>query len=322
VKRLAILLMWLAIGMTGAMAQAYPDRVVRIVVPYPPGGSYDVIGRLVAQSLSARWGQQVIVENRGGVSGDLGSAAVASSAPDGYTLLLYGDSLLINQALIKNRAFDPVNSFTPISLVARSPQVLVANPALKVTTLPALLDLAKRDDSDITFGTAGTGSPGQLAAELLAVKSQAKFRHVPYRGGALVMTDLLGNQISLASMGLPAVLANIRSGKIVAIAVSSAKRAPQLPNVQAMNEVVPSAFFDTWYGLLGPAGMPAPLVKKIQEDLKASMGTPELVARLDNQGYEFVGSTSEELRTVIVRDLPHWQEVVTIVGMKPTEPKH
>ena len=320
-KRLLALLVCLAISTAGAVAQTYPNRVVRIVVPYPPGGSYDVIGRLVAQSLSARWGQQVVVENKGGISGDLGSASVASASPDGYTLLVYGDSLLINQALVKNRPFDPIDSFTPISLVARSPQVLVANPALKAKTLSELLELAKDDKTDLVFGTAGTGSPGQLAAELMAMRSKIKLRHVPYRGGALVMTDLLGNQISLASMGLPAVIANIRSGNIIAIAVTSDKRSPMLPNVQSMNEVVPGVFFDTWYGLLGPADMPASLVKKFRKILSASMGTPEMIARLTDQGFEFVGSTSDELRTVLVRDLPHWLEAVSLVGMKPSETK-
>lgn len=296
-----------------AAAQDYPERFVRLVVPFPAGGSYDVIGRLVARGLSERWNKQVVVENRGGAAGDIGSAAVASAPPDGYTLLLFGDGILINQGLMKSRAFDPLKNFAPVSLVARSPQLLVARPGLGVKTLPELIALKK---GDITYGTAGNGTPGHLAAELLAANSKAPLRHVPYRGGAPAITDLLSGQIDLVSTGLPALLGPVQGGTMVPIAVSSEKRSPLLPNVAAMNETVPGVFLDTWYGLLAPAGTPAAIINKIHADVVAVMGEPQLAARLGEQGFEWVGGGPAELRTVMERDLPRWQEVIGIAGLK------
>jgi tripartite-type tricarboxylate transporter receptor subunit TctC len=275
-----------------------------------------VIARFVGQGLSARWSQQVVIENKAGASGDIGSASVASAAPDGYTLLLFGDGILINQALVKNRPFDAIKNFTPVTLVARSPQVLVASPTLNVTSLRALIDLAKSGKADLVYGTAGVGSPGNIAGALFAARTNISLRHVPYRGGAMVLADLMGNQINLASMGMPAVISGIRAGTIVPLAISTEKRSSILPDVPTMNEIAPGVFVDTWYGVLAPAGVPASIVKKIQEDIAAVLGTPESVARLKEGGYEFIGSTPEELKSVMAHDLPRWKELVALAGLQ------
>ncbi|MDH7795161.1 MULTISPECIES: tripartite tricarboxylate transporter substrate-binding protein [unclassified Beijerinckia] len=302
---------------TGVLAQTYPDKVVRMVVPFPAGGSYDVIARLIGAGLGERWGQQIVIDNKGGAAGEIGAAAVATAAPDGYTLLLFGDGILINQGLMKNRAFHPLKSFSPVTLVARSPQVLVASQSLNVTSLTELVARSKAGKLDLPFGTAGSGTPGHLAAELLAAKSGLPLRHVPYRGGAPALADLLGNHLGLVSTGLPALIGSIQSGSIIPLAVSSEKRSTLLPNVPAMNESVPGVFLDTWYGILAPAGLPDPIAQKIYTDVSAVMRAPEMSTKLAEQGFEFVGGSPEELKGVMERDLPRWQEVIDLAGIKP-----
>lgn len=305
------------VSLSAASAQTYPDRVVRLVVPFPAGGSYDVIARLVGAGLGERWGHQVVIDNKGGAAGEIGTAAVASAAPDGYTLLLFGDGILINQGLMKNRAFHPLKNFTPVTLVARSPQVLVASRGLNVSSLTELIARGKDGKTDLAFGTAGSGTPGHLAAELLAAKSGLPLRHVPYRGGAPALADLMGNHIGLVSTGLPALIGSIQAGSIIALAVSSEKRSAILPDVPAMSESVPGVFLDTWYGILAPAGLPDPIAQKIHADVSAVMRAPEMSKKLADQGFEFVGGGPDELKGVMERDLPRWQEVIDLAGIKP-----
>lgn len=316
-KRLLSLAAALIVTASGALAQTYPDRVVRLVVPFPAGGSYDVIARLISAPLSERWGRQVVVDNKGGAAGEIGAAAVASAPADGYTLLLFGDGILINQGLIKTRAFHPLKNFTPVTLVARSPQVLVASRGLNVSSLAELVTRAKDGKTDLPFGTAGSGTPGHLAAELLAAKSGLPLRHVPYRGGAPALADLLGNHLGLVATGLPALIGSIQAGSIVALAVSSEKRSALLPNVPAMNESVPGVFLDTWYGILAPAGLPETIARKIHTDVSAVLQAPEMSSKLAEQGFEFVGDGPEQLKRVMERDLPRWQEVIDLAGIKP-----
>jgi tripartite-type tricarboxylate transporter receptor subunit TctC len=225
-------------------------------------------------------------------------------------------NFLINQGLIKNRAFDPLRSFAPVSLVARSPQLLVARRGINASKLSDILTLARDKKADVIYGTAGAGTPGHLAAELLAAKSGAALRHVPYRGGAPALTDLLAEQIDLVSTGLPALIANVRAGSVVPIAVSSEKRSAILPDVPAMNEMVPGVFVDTWYGILAPAGVPDAIVAKIHTDVVAVMSSPQVAQRLTEQGFERVGAGPTELRALMERDLPRWQEIVSLAGIK------
>jgi tripartite-type tricarboxylate transporter receptor subunit TctC len=298
-------------------APAYPERFVTLIVPFPAGGSFDVIGRLAARALSEKWGQQVVVENKPGAAGDIGAASVARAAPDGYTLLLASDGLLSNDSLMTRRLFAPLKDFTPITLIARSPQVLVGGPALKAKTLTEVVQQGRAAGAELHFGTAGTGTPGHLVAEMLAKTGGLKLTHVPYRGGAPALTDLLGGQIELVSTGLPALLGAIQAGSVVPLAVSSEKRFPSLPNVPAMAEIVPGVAVDTWYGIVAPAGLPDGLRDRIHADIAAVMQSQAITARLIDNGFEFVGAGPAEFAAAMARDLPRWRDIVGLSGIKP-----
>lgn len=311
------LMPWIVSAMPASAADPYPQRNVTLVVPFPAGGSFDVIGRLVARALSEKWGTQVVVENKPGAAGDIGWGHAAKATPDGYTLVLASDGILSNEALTKKRAFDPLKNFVPITLVANSPQIMVGGPALKAKTLAEVVAQGRNPAVDLRFGTAGAGTPGHLVTELLAKVGNTKLRHVPYRGGAPALTDLLGGQIELVSTGLPAMLSAVKAGSIVAIAVSSEKRFPSLPNVPAMSEVVPGVAVNTWYGILGPAGLPNEIRDKIHTDIVAVMRNPSVTTRLTDTGFEFVGSGPAEFSAVMQRDLPRWREIVEMSGIQP-----
>jgi len=314
-RRIVLSLLLTAFATT-AVAQSHPQRLVRIVVPFPPGGSYDVLARQIAQGLTERWGQQVQVDNRSGGNGEVGTVHVANSPPDGYTLLFWGDGVLITQWLNKSRSFDAVKSFAPVSLVARTAQLLVGRPTLQAKSLTDLIALGKDGKTDLRYATAGPGTPGHLAVELLMAKTGTKLRHIPYRGGALALTDLLSGQVEMVSTGLPALLSTVRAGTIVPLAVTTEKRSPALPNVPAMTEAAPGVYVDTWYGFLAPAGLPDTIAAKIHADVVAVMRSPALLARIEEQGFEFVGEGPAELRALMVRDLPRYQEMLSIAGVK------
>lgn len=299
-----------------AVAQPCTQRIMRIVVPFPPGGSYDILARSIAQGLSERWSQQVVVENRSGGNGEVGTAAVAGSVPDGCTLLFWGDGILISQGLVKNRTVDAIQSFTPIALVARTAQALVARADFHARTLPSLLEASKASGADIRYATAGIGTPGHLAVELLNAKSGSKLRHVPYRGGALALNDVLSGQVELVSTGLPALIAHVQAGSIFAIAVSTEKRMAVLPQVPTMHETVSNAFVDTWYGFLAPAGLPESVGAQLHRDISAFMRTPALASRLQEQGFELVDLGPNDLRELMIRDLPRWLEIISVAGLK------
>ena len=299
-----------------AIAQPCGQRVMRIVVPFPPGGSYDILARSIAQGLSEKWSQQVLVENRSGGNGEVGTAAVAGAAPDGCTLLFWGDGILISQGLVKNRAVDAIKSFAPVTLVARTAQALVARADFRAKTLPALIEASKQPGADIRYATAGIGTPGHLAVELLNAKSGSKLRHVPYRGGALALNDLLSGQIELVSTGLPALIGHVQAGGIIALAVSPEKRMAVLPQIPAMRETVPDAFLDTWYGFLAPAGTSDAVTAQLHQDIAAIMRAPALASRLQEQGFELVDLGPGELRDLMMRDLPRWLEIIGVAGLK------
>jgi tripartite-type tricarboxylate transporter receptor subunit TctC len=304
----------LATGARPASA-AFPDRQVKLVVPFPAGGSYDVIGRVLAERLSAKWGQTVIIENRPGASGNLGSQLVAQAAPDGLTLLLFGDGLLINQSLFERVPFDVLRDFAGITLIATSPQVFVVH---KDAPYKTPLDFVGAS-GDLIYATAGPGTPGQLAGELFKRKTGAKLRHVPYRGGAPALNDLLGRQVQAVYTGLPACLGLLKSGEIRALAVSSAARTPAAPDVPSFSEFIPGYDVDTWYGLLAPKRTPTAIVKQIAEDMRELLKDEALRRRLLEQGFETKGSTPEELDAKLKDDLPRWRDLVVEAGAKATE---
>ncbi|WP_426956683.1 tripartite tricarboxylate transporter substrate binding protein [Muricoccus radiodurans] len=297
---------------SATIAQTFPDRPVRLVVPFPPGGSYDVIARLLSRPLQDAWGQPVIVENRPGAGGNIGADSVSKAAPDGTTLLLWGDGLLINQALSRTRPWDALRDFAPVARIAESPQVLVSAPGRGVDTLAALL--ARARTRDVTYGTAGNGTPGHLAGELLRSKSNARLTHVPYRGGAPALADLLGGQIDAVFTGIPACLPFIRDNKAVALGVSSATRFSLLPEAPAIADTVPEVAVDTWYGLLGPARLPEPLRARIADSVRTALTRPDTAETLRAQGFEPAASDPAALGALLMRDAPRWAEMVSISG--------
>ena len=308
-----LLCMAAAIGPAHACPQS---SVLRFVVPFPPGGSYDMLARTIAQALGERSSQKVVVENRSGGNGEVGTTFVAKAAPDGCTLVFWGDGILINQGTVESRAVDILKDFTAVTLVARTAQTLVARADFRARTLPALIDLSKRASEDIRYATAGVGTPGHLVIELLNAKSGSRLRHVPYRGGALALSDLLGGHVELVSTGLPALIGQIQSGAVIALAVSPEKRTPVLPDVPTMAEVASGVSFDTWYGFLAPAGTPDPVRAKLHTEIAAIMRVPAIASKLVEQGFEIVDLGPPELRGLMERDLPRLMEVVALAGLK------
>ncbi|HEX9465215.1 MAG TPA: tripartite tricarboxylate transporter substrate binding protein [Alphaproteobacteria bacterium] len=292
----------------------YPNRPVRFVVPFPPGGSYDVIARLLGRYISERWGQQIIVDNRSGAAGNIGSEYVARSKPDGYTLLVFGDGLLINQSLYSNPPYDSERDFDPITLAAISPQMLVANPGLGVKTIADLVALAKTRPGQINYGTAGAGTPGHLGGELLNRLAGIQLVHVPYRGGAQTMQDVVAGQIELVFTGMPATLGQIRADTVRPLGVSSRKRSPTLPDVPAIAETIPDFHVNTWYGVLAPKGTAREIITKVGDDVRTVLKLPALRDQLIEQGFEPVGGTAAELAATIHDDSPFWRDLIVRSG--------
>ena len=302
VKLLA--LAWIVLP-THALAE-FPDHAVHLVIPFPPGGSYDVIGRAVSQQLALKWKQPVVIENVSGAGGNVGARKVASANPDGYTLLFWGDGLLTNPLLYSNPPFEAAKDFSGVSLVASAPQVLVANTKTQLDSLASILKASK----PLTYGTAGNGTPGHLAGELLKVKGPAKLEHVPYRGGSPALTDLMGGQIDLVYTGLPACIGYIKGGTIKAIAVSSKQRSPSLPSVPSVGDSIQGYDVDTWYGVVAPKNTPMAIRQKIASDIKEILAMPSVHSNLVQSGFAPIGAGPEQLDQKLSDDLPAWRQMV------------
>ena len=299
-----------------AQAQQYPARTVRMVVGFAPGGGTDIIGRLVAQKLAERWGQPVVVDNRPGASGNIGAELVARAAPDGYTLLMAFSSHASNPALSK-LSFDINKDFTAISHVASGPAVVIAHPSAPGKTLGGVIAHAKANPGAVKFGSSGVGTPVHLAGELMQQMTGAKMVHVPYKGIAPAMTAILAGDIQITYATPLSALAQLKAGKLIGLAVAAPARFPSLPDVPTAAEAgLPGYEVDFWYGLLGPAGMPAPLVDRIQKDLAAVLTTPEMKEGLLAQGCVAVASRPEALNALVARDYELWARVVKAGGVK------
>ncbi|MET4151831.1 tripartite tricarboxylate transporter substrate binding protein [Bradyrhizobium barranii] len=270
-----------------AVAQDYPSRPVKIIVPFPAGGSNDIIARIVAQKLTERNGQTFLVENRGGAGGNIGAETVASAEPDGYTLLLTAPPpLTINGSLYKKLPFDPAKAFAPIALIASVPIVLVVNPSVQAKNVGELIALAKAKPGSLNFGSSGIGSTNHLAGELLKSMAGVDIVHVPYRGAAPAMNDLLAGQIPFMFDNMPAVLPQVQGKAINAIAVAGAKRAEALPDVPTVADTIPGFEASSWFGLVAPAKTPAPALAKLSGELETILKMPDVKKRLAELGAE------------------------------------
>ena len=294
---LALATLVLSLSTVGtALAQSYPDKPIRLVVPYPPGASTDAVGRIVGQKLSANIGQTVIVDNRAGASGNIGTEFVGRSAPDGYTFVMGTDAThASNSFLTANPTFDPIKDFTPLAIVAMNPIALVVHPSVPAKDLNELVAWIKANPGKGGFGSSGTGSPHHLAGELLKARTGAPLIHVPYRGGGPALNDLMGGQISLLFASAITVVPHIQSGKVKAIALTSAKRSGILPNVPTMGESLDGFEMPSWLAFFGPAKMPDAVTRRLSDELVKVLSDPDVRARLTAAGMDVVAGGQAEL---------------------------
>ena len=296
---------------------AYPTKPVRIVVPFPAGGTTDIIARATAQKLSEAWGQQVIVDNRPGAAGNIGAELVAKSAPDGYTLLMGTvGTHAINSSLYAKMPYDHVKDFAPVILVAGVPNVLVVNPEVPVKTVPELIAYVKANPGKLNFASSGSGTSIHLSGELFKTMTGVQMTHVPYKGSAPALTDLIGGQVQLMFDNLPSSLAFIKAGKLRALAVTSTTRAGALPDVPTVADFVPGFEASSWFGLLAPAGTPPAVIAKINGEVAKWLATPEAREKLTAQGANTAGGTPEDFAKHIQAETAKWAKVVKESGAK------
>ena len=308
----------LAVFAQNAFAQAYPTRSIRLVVPFPAGGTTDILARAAAQKLTESLGQSVIVDNRPGAAGNIGADIVAKSAPDGYTLLMGTvGTHAINPGLYAKMPYDHVKDFVPVVLVAGVPNVLAVNPAFPVNSVAELIALAKSKPGTINFATSGSGTSIHLSGELFKTMAGVDMTHVPYKGSSPALTDLMGGQVQIMFDNLPSALPLNKAGKLRAIAVTSQKRAPVLPDVPTISESgLPGFEASSWFGVLAPTGTPAPIVAKINADVNKWLQSPEARDQLLAQGANAAGGTPEQFAAHIRAETEKWAKVVKASGAK------
>ena len=297
-------------------AQNYPVKTVRLIAPFAPGGATDVLARLTAQKLGERWGQQVIVDNRPGAGGNIGAEAAARSAPDGYTLLVAGAPHAINMTLYRNLSYDLARDLVAVNRIAGYPSAIVVHPSLPAKSVKDLIALAKARPGDLNFGSPGPGSPNRLAIELFMIMASVKMTHIPYKGGSgQMVTDLVAGHVQLASIGLPPSLEYVKAGRLRAIAVTSTKRSPLLPDVPTVSESgLPGFDVTSWYGVFAPAALPRNLVIKVNGGISAVLEAPDLRERLQRMDAEPSPQSPEDFARFVREEIAKWAKVVKASG--------
>ncbi|MGE0314301.1 MAG: Bug family tripartite tricarboxylate transporter substrate binding protein [Lautropia sp.] len=306
-----------ALLMAQAAAQSYPDKPIRLISPWPAGGPAEAIARPVFDKVAALLGQQVVIESKSGANGMIGTSFVATSAPDGYTLLLsHAGPTAISPALQKTMPYDPIRDFEHITLVAAPTIVLLVQPSLPIKTVPELIAYAKAHPGKLSYGSVGPGSTTHLAGEMLAMMADLKLVHVPYRGAAPVMTDMLGGQIDMAFIGNAAAAQHVQSGKLRAIAVASKTRASVAPDLPTVDATLKGFEVGSWYGLAAPAGTPAPIIDRIYGAVAKALADPDVLARLKKTGSDPGGMPPAEFKARIESDIAQWARVVKAAGIE------
>ena len=298
-------------------AANYPTKPIRLIVPWPPGGGTDVFARVIGQKLTERLTYTVVVDNRPGASGNIGAEMVAKSPPDGYTIMLATITLATNPSMYKSLGFNPVKDFAPITLVAGVPHVLVVSPSLPVNSVKELIALAKAEPGKLNYASAGSGSPFHLAAELFKLMTGTSIVHVPYQGGGPAITAVIGGQVQLTFGNLLAVLPLVKSGKLKALGVTSAKRssaAPDLPTIA--EEGVRGYDFSSWFGFFAPALTPKETVAKLNHEIVRILETPEMKQRLTQDGADVVASTPQEFGAYLASETKKWSQVIKQAGIR------
>ena len=309
-----------ALRAIGAGAQAaYPNKPIRIIVPFTPGGSSDILGRAIGKALGDAWQQPVIVENKPGAGGAIGADAGAKAAPDGYTLLMgHIGTLAVNPTLYPRLPYDPVKDFAPVALVAMVPNVLAVNPQVPARTIGELVALAKAKPGTLTSSSGGTGSAAHLAIEYFKLATGTDITHVPYKGTAPAVTDLLGGQVTMTMTGLPPLIEHIRAGKLRALGVASNARLPQIPDVPTIAEAgVPGFEATQWYGVVTPARTPGAIVDRLAAEIRRSLAQPELKARLEAEGAQPANMGPAEFQGLIRAEIERWAKVIRAAHIQP-----
>ena len=304
------------LGGTSALAQAYPTKPVTIIVPFAAGGTTDILARIIGQALTAELGQSVVVDNRAGAGGNIGGQAAAKATPDGHTLFMGTvGTHAINASLYKKMPFDPVKDFAPLTRVANVPNLLVANPQQPFKTVPEMIAYAKANPGKINFGSPGNGASPHLSGELFNAMAKVELTHIPYKGSAPAVTDLLGNQIAIMFDNMPSAIQHVRSGKLVPLAVTTAKRSPELPNVPTIAEAgVPGYEATSWFGMFAPAGTPAPVLAKLNAAIVKVLAQPDVKKKINEQGAEVYSETPEQFAAFIQTESVKWGKVVKESG--------
>ncbi len=308
----------LIITCDSALAQQYPNRPIRWIVTYPPGGPTDVVARAVGAKLTEAWGQQIVIDNRAGAGGVIGTDLAAKSVADGYTLL-FGTSagLTINPALSSKLPYDAVNDFAPVSLLVLNPQLLVVTSSVPVNTVKELIALAKSRPGQLNYASVGQGSPNHMGMELFKALTATDIVHVPYKGTGPAITDLIGGQVQLMFNSMPSVLPLVASGKLKGLAVGSAQRSRAVPDIPTVSEAgVPGFENVTWYGMFAPAKTPHDIIVRLNKQVVQILADPEMTRRLASQGAEPRSSTPDELSKFMRIESERWRKVIKVAGIK------
>lgn len=313
-----------AAGLAPAWAQAqdvasYPNKPIRMIVPFTPGGSTDILGRTIGQLLSQTWGQSVVIENVPGAGGSIGADKVAKASPDGYTLMMgHIGTLAVTPSLYPKLPYDPIKAFQAVAWVARVPNVLVVHPSVPVKTMKELVAYAKANPGKINYGSGGNGSAAHIATEYLKLQTGTQMQHVPYKGTAPAVTDLVAGQIQLMFTGVPAVISQVKAGQLRALAVSSPRRVKAVPDLPTVAEALGIKDFeaDQWYGIVAPAGTPAALVAKLNKQINDLLASPEISTKLASEGAEPTPNPPEVFAKLIETEIARWRTVIQAGGVK------
>ncbi len=317
-KRLSLCAaLWLACS-TAALAQTYPNKPVKLIVPFPPGGGTDILARPIAQKLSEKWGQPVIVENRGGAGGNIGTKAAAEAAPDGYTLI-FGvlGTHAVNQSLYANPGFDSTIDFAAITMVANTPNILVVHPSVPVKTMADLIAYAQAHPGKLNYASPGNGSPSHLATEIFKSMAGVQITHVPYKGSGPAMADMLGGQTQVWIANAPVVLQHIETGNLRALATTSARRPAVASGIPTIDEAGLKGYeADTWYGIFAPAKTPQPILDQLNKDIVAVLNLPDIRQKFSSEGAEIVADSSASFTQKLRADVAKWKKVIADLNLR------
>ena len=313
--RILMLSVVLLYPMHHLQAEEYPVKPIRIVIPFPPGGGADVLLRPLSKKLSEILGQPIVLDNRPGANGNIGAEIVAKSIADGYTLLVGNSSIPISVALYSRLNYDPLKELTPITLLANTPSLLVVNPQFKARTVSELIALAKKAPGQINYGSAGIGSTPHLGMEMLGLATGTKFTHVPYKGSGPTVSAILGGEIDALIINTATILPQVQAGTLIPLGTTTSNRSALLPTVPTIGETVAGFELNTWYGLFGPAGLPAPIIAKLNNAFAQALNAPEIRQQLISMAYEPAPSTPEAFSKLLRSDVVMWTKTIKSIGV-------